>query len=52
MRFKWVAIKASSHRYTQMLINRHPGRDCRDPVAMDGNRSDHYKFHDKHSTIL
>ena len=34
------------------LSNRHPGRDCRDPVAMDGNRSDHYNSHDKHSTIL
>ncbi|HEY8037282.1 MAG TPA: hypothetical protein VIF37_17000 [Methylobacter sp.] len=32
-------------RYTQG--RRHPGRDCRDPEAMDGNTEANYQFYDK-----
>jgi len=33
----WVTTR-SARRYTQVSgWQRHPGRDCRDPEAMDGN---------------
>ena len=34
----------------RVCVNRHSGKDCRKPVAMDGEPY-HYKFHDKHSII-
>jgi hypothetical protein len=31
-------------KYTGIYIIRHPGRDCRDPEAMDGNIKMDHKF--------